>query len=112
MSGLSMTWTKTKKYLLRTFIVLFPLWLIFVGVIAYEMHQSPEQFGRFMSHMPIATFFVAPFETMWVRARAGHLKPGEPAPDFHLKTLDKTSEVSLSSFRGKSPVVLVFGSYT
>jgi hypothetical protein len=107
-----MSWPKTKTYLLRTFAVLFPLWLIFVGVIGYEMHQPPEQFGRFMSHMPVATFFVAPFETMWVRARAGTLKPGTTAPDFYLKTLDKTSQVSLSDFRGKSPVVLVFGSYT
>jgi hypothetical protein len=107
-----MMWAKTKKYLLRTFAVVFPLWLIFVGVIAYEMHQPPEQFGRFMSHMPIATFFLAPFETMWVRARAGTLKPGTMAPDFHLKTLDKSSQVALSDFRGKSPVVLVFGSYT
>jgi peroxiredoxin len=49
---------------------------------------------------------------MWVRARAGTLKPGAAAPDFRLKTLDKSSEISLSSFRGRSPVVLVFGSYT
>jgi hypothetical protein len=109
---LLMTWARTKRYLLRTVAVLFPLWLIFVSIIAYEMHKPPEQFGRFMSHMPIATFFLAPFETMWVRARAGVLKPGASAPDFHLKTLDKTSQVSLSDFRGKSPVVLVFGSYT
>jgi hypothetical protein len=107
-----MKWAKTKKYLLRTLTVLFPLWLIFVGIINYEMHQSPEQFGRFMSHMPIATFFLAPFETMWVRARAGSLKSGEAAPDFRLPKLDKTGEVALSDFRGKSPVVLVFGSYT
>ncbi len=107
-----MTWAKTKNYLLRAFVVLFPLWLIFVGVINYEMHQTPEQFGRFMSHMPIATFFLAPFETMWVRARAGSLNRGEAAPDFRLQKLAKTGEVALSDFRGKSPVVLVFGSYT
>jgi hypothetical protein len=107
-----MMWAKTKKYLFRTLAVVFPLWLIFVGVIAYEMHQPPEQFGRFMSHMPIATFFLAPFETMWLRARAGTLEAGRTAPDFHLKTLDKSSQVALSDFRGKSPVVLVFGSYT
>jgi len=40
------------------------------------------------------------------------LKVGNEAPDFRLKTLDKTSEVALSNFRGKSPVVLIFGSYT
>ncbi len=101
-----------KKYLLTTVAVVVPVWLAFVGLIGYEMRQPPEQFGRFMSHMPVATFFLAPFETMWVRARAGSLKPGDSAPDFRLKTLDKTSEVSLSQFRGKSPVVLIFGSYT
>ena len=107
-----MKFHKAKKYLFRSLAVIVPLWLAFVALIAYEMHQTPEQFGRFMSHMPIATFFVAPFETMWVKARAGHLEVGHAAPDFRLKTLDKTSEVSLSSFRGKSPVVLIFGSYT
>lgn len=34
------------------------------------------------------------------------------APDFELKTLDQKSKVKLSSFREKTPVVLVFGSYT
>jgi peroxiredoxin len=34
------------------------------------------------------------------------------APDFTLPTLDKSANVQLSSFRGKQPVVLVFGSYT
>jgi peroxiredoxin len=53
-----------------------------------------------------------PFETLWLRARAGVLNVGDPAPDFHLRTLDKTGEVSLSSFRGSKPVVLIFGSYT
>lgn len=107
-----MKFYKAKRYLFRALAVIVPLWLAFVGLIAYEMHQTPEQFGRFMSHMPVATFFVAPFETMWVSARAGQLKVGHAAPDFRLKTLDKTSEVALSSFRGKSPVVLIFGSYT
>ena len=53
-----------------------------------------------------------PFETLWFRARAGVLRVGDSAPDFHLRTLDKTAEVSLSSFRGSKPVVLIFGSYT
>jgi len=76
------------------------------------MHQSPEQFGRFMSKMPIAVFLVAPFETMWTRARAGHLKVGDPAPNFSLSTLDKTAHLDLASLRKDKPVVLVFGSYT
>ena len=34
-------------------------------------------------------------------------KVGEPAPDFTLKSVDGT-EYSLSQFKGKQPVVLVF----
>jgi len=40
------------------------------------------------------------------------LRVGDPAPDFKLKTADGSREVTLSSFKGKRPVVLVFGSYT
>jgi len=55
---------------------------------------------------------VLPFETLWMRARAGRLQAGDMAPDFSLPTLDHTATVQLSSFRGSQPVVLVFGSYT
>lgn len=37
---------------------------------------------------------------------------GAEAPGFRLKTVDGQREVELASFRGKKPVVLVFGSYT
>jgi len=40
------------------------------------------------------------------------LKVGQKAPDFKLKSLDGKSETQLSSFKGKKPVVLIFGSYT
>lgn len=76
------------------------------------MHRSPEEFGRFMMKMPVAIFLVAPFETMWTHARAGHLNVGDAAPDLTLATLDKSAHVSLASFRNDKPVVLVFGSYT
>ena len=39
------------------------------------------------------------------------LKVGMAAPDFKLKRNDG-GEVQLSSFKGKRPVLLVFGSYT
>ena len=39
-------------------------------------------------------------------------KVGEMAPDFELKTADGKRSVKLSSFRGKQPVVLIFGSFT
>ena len=37
---------------------------------------------------------------------------GELAPDFTLRTHDGTRALSLRQFRGKKPVVLVFGSFT
>lgn len=40
------------------------------------------------------------------------LKVGDPAPDVTLQSLDGPQKVTLSDFRGKRPVVLVFGSYT
>jgi hypothetical protein len=40
------------------------------------------------------------------------LRVGDAAPDFKLKTKDGSREVQLSSFKGKRPVVLVFGSFT
>ena len=40
------------------------------------------------------------------------LNVGDTAPDFSLKTLDGKETVTLSQFKGKKPVVLIFGSYT
>jgi hypothetical protein len=40
------------------------------------------------------------------------LRQGDDAPDFTLPRLKEKGEVKLSSYRGKKPVVLVFGSYT
>jgi hypothetical protein len=37
---------------------------------------------------------------------------GDRAPDFRLKTHDGKQEFTLGQFRGKNPVVLVFGSFT
>lgn len=99
--------------LFRTAVVIFVLWLGFVAFMWHTMKQPPDQFGAVMKHMPVpAVFLMAPFETMWLRARAGGLHPGDVAPDFNLATLDKTAHVSLSSLNAKGPVVLVFGSYT
>jgi hypothetical protein len=102
-----------KPILLKTVLVLFILWLGFVAFMWRTMRQPPEKFATVMSHMPIpAVFLAAPFETMWVRARAGELRTGDVAPGFELQTLDKTSRIVLSSLTAKGPVVLVFGSYT
>ncbi len=37
---------------------------------------------------------------------------GESPPDFDLKRMGSEERVRLSSFKGKKPVALVFGSYT
>ena len=37
---------------------------------------------------------------------------GDMAPDFTLYGIDGMDSVTLSEFRGKKPVALVFGSYT
>jgi len=78
------------------------------------MRRPPEDFARVMAKVPQpAAFFVLPFETLWLRARAGTLGVGDGAPDFTLATLDKTAKVQLSSLTAQGkPVVLVFGSYT
>jgi hypothetical protein len=90
---------------------------LLIGVFA-AMHQPIERFGKIMSYVPGPMFMVVPFEPMWNIARSGALDVGEPAPDFALRTADKkghpqsVEQVQLSSFHGKQPVVLVFGSYT
>ena len=40
------------------------------------------------------------------------LQVGDIAPTFKLKSLDGKTETDLASFKGKKPVVLIFGSYT
>ena len=91
---------------------LLVLWLLFLAAIYITMRQPPERFAAAIAKLPGPAFMLFPFETLWLRARSGPLSVGDPAPDFHLRTLDKTSEVSLSSLRGSKPVVLIFGSYT
>jgi Ca2+-binding EF-hand superfamily protein len=39
-------------------------------------------------------------------------RPGDTAPDFTLPSADGESDVTLSGFRGDTPVALIFGSYT
>ena len=43
---------------------------------------------------------------------ADRLKVGDPAPDFTLPAVDGKETVTLSAFKGKRPVVLIFASYT
>lgn len=97
---------------LRIFAVLVLVWAALVAGLAFAMRQPPDTFGAIMAKMPMPAFLVLPFETLWMDARAGHLRIGDAAPDFTLKTPDGSAQVQLASFQGKKPVVLVFGSYT
>ena len=105
--------SRAKKILLRVGIGLFALYAAGFVLIWWSMHQPPEKFGRVMMKMPgPVPFLLYPFETLWLRARAGHINPGDRAPDFSLVKLDKSGQVQLSALNQNQPVVLVFGSYT
>ena len=97
---------------LRVLFAVAMVYAMIVGGLAIAMRQPPDRFGAIMAKVPGIAFAVLPFQPLWMNARAGHLQVGDVAPDFTLKTLDGAAQVSLSSFRGKRPVVLVFGSYT
>jgi hypothetical protein len=84
----------------------------FSARVYYAMRQPPDAFGHFMAKLPMPLMMAFPFETLWMRARAGTVNVGDTAPDFRLPSVDRRSTVQLSSFRGNRPVVLVFGSYT
>ena len=104
---------RTKKILFRVGVGLFAMYVAGFGVIWWSMHQPPEKFGRVMMHIPgPVPFLLYPFETLWLRARAGHLNAGDRVPDFSLLKLDKSGRVQLSALNQNQPVVLVFGSYT
>jgi hypothetical protein len=94
--------------------VIGTLWVLACAALYGVMRQSPERFARVMAKIPgPIPFLVFPFETLWMRARAGTLRVGSLAPDFALTKLDKTAQLQLSSLTAQNrPVVLVFGSYT
>jgi hypothetical protein len=87
-------------------------YLVLMAGLFGAMLQPPAVFGHIMSKLPMAVFMVFPFETMWLKARRGALQVGDTAPDFSLKTADRSADVRLSSFRDQKPVVLIFGSHT
>jgi peroxiredoxin len=39
-------------------------------------------------------------------------KIGDPAPDFELRDINGENPLRLSDFHGRSPVALIFGSFT
>jgi hypothetical protein len=111
--ALNAKWQAAKPWLIPAACVVAVLWVVGCFVIYSNMRKPPEQFGRFMTRIPAPVAFLAfPFESMWMRARAGTLKVGDAAPDFQLAKIDKSAEVRLSELNQTKPVVLVFGSYT
>ena len=100
------------RIILRIFVALVLLYGLLVAGLAIAMRQPPSVFGSIMAKLPPLAFMALPFERLWMSARAGDLEVGQEAPDFSLKSLNGDASVQLSSFRGKKPVVLVFGSYT
>jgi hypothetical protein len=103
-----------KKSVVATVCVVAAMWLLASASLYRVMRRSPEAFARVMARIPgPVPFLVLPFETLWLRARAGTLQVGDRAPDFSLAKLDKTDQVRLSTLIAQGhPVVLVFGSYT
>ena len=101
------------KWVVRTLVAILTLYVVLFASVGVAMLQPPQSFGRFMRHMPAAVVWgLLPAPTMWGWARQGDLKQGEPAPDFTLVTQGQSEQVTLSSHRGRRPVLLVFGSYT
>ena len=97
---------------LKILLGLVTAYVLFCAAILAIMGQPPLRFAKAIAKVPGPMLLVLPFETLWSWARAGHIGPGDSAPDFDLETLDKSTRVRLSSFRGRKPVVLIFGSYT
>ena len=102
-----------RRLMLSLLLVLLIAYASFGGFVWWAMHQPPETFGRVMAKMPgPVPFLIFPFETAWLRARAGKLQNGDRAPDFSLLKIDKSERIQLSVLNQQQPVVLIFGSYT
>ena len=104
--------SKRRKIAVRVVAVLAISWLGFFAFMYRTMCQTPDHFAQVMAKLPEFAYFLMPFETMWTRARAGHLQVGDQAPDFALTKLDKSGQLQLASLNQHQPVVLIFGSYT
>ena len=102
----------TKKRLAIAGAAVVGLYAVLCAGFFWAMSQPPAKFGQIMSYVPMPLMAVLPFEPLWNIARGGDLEIGDAAPDFELATYDHSQTVRLSDLRGKSPVVLVFGSYT
>ena len=93
-------------------LTLAAVYAAFVTGMFIVMCQPQRRFGQIMRHFPMPLMAILPFVPLWNVARRGSTRVGQMAPDFTLPAIDRSRDVTLSSFRGKQPVVLVFGSYT
>lgn len=98
-------------HLVRGLIGAALVYALLIGALYALMHQPPRTVARTMGALPDVTTGFVPFARLWVSARIGSLRSGDPAPDFDLLTTDGATRVKLSSLRGR-PVALVFGSHT
>jgi hypothetical protein len=79
--------------------------LLLIGSVSFEQNKRAKQAARAGRLGEVITPPVSG------ERPAEALKVGETAPNFTLPTAaDRTKQVTLSSFRGQKPVVLVFGS--
>ena len=109
------SWRRAVKWVLFGVLGLAGSYAALFGVVLTAMLQPPAHFGLFMKHVPgVLVWGALPAPRMWLWARRGDLVPGAPAPDFTLPRHGDSGRdrVTLSSYRGNRPVVLVFGSYT
>lgn len=100
------------RIFLKCGIAAIAVYAVLLGGLFLAMLQPPVVFGRVMSKLPTAAYFLFPFEPLWLWARRGGLRVGDLAPDFDLSSASGSPTVRLSSFRGREPVVLIFGSHT
>ena len=93
------------------------LYILSVGTLLALAAWSPQSLAKVIARIPSSEspgpmFMIIPLKPVMLLARSGRLRVGDSAPDFRLNTPDGSETVQLSGFRGKRPVVLVFGSYT
>ena len=109
---MAMFGNRVLKLLAVTLAVLVSVYAAASAFLYVAMRQRPERFGAIMSHVPMVAMMILPFKPLWMSARAGQLKVGDPAPDFALPALNKGPVVKLSERWRERPLVLIFGSYT
>ena len=61
------------------------VWIAYVAVVYSRMNAAPGDFNQFMAGVPMPAMMLVPFETLWFRARAGVLEPGDPDHLLHLR---------------------------